>query len=57
MLYDWKEEAKLVAEYEVENERIEKVVKNMLNDNITVENISKYTGLSLEEINKIKDIN
>lgn len=48
MLYDWKEEAKLVAEYEVENERIEKVVKNMLNDNITVENISKYTGLSLE---------
>ena len=66
MLYDWrerwKEEAKLEAEYEVSQEQYEKglnegiqyTAKNMLNSNMKIEDISKYTGLSIKEIELLK---
>ena len=31
------------------------IAKNMLKDNVLVELISKYTGLSIEEVNKLKE--
>ena len=36
------------------NERNIEIARNMLKDNISVESISKYTGLSIEEVNKLR---
>jgi len=30
------------------------IAKNMLKDNVLVESISKYIGLSIEEVNKLR---
>jgi len=37
----------------IEKEKIE-IAKNMLNDGVTTESISKYTGLTEKEINTLK---
>ena len=37
-----------------QSEKLE-IAKNMLNDNMDINLISKYSGLSFEEINKLKD--
>ena len=36
------------------SERNTEIAKNMLKDNIPVESISKYTGLSIEEVNELR---
>ena len=36
------------------NDGIKQTAKNLLSMNITLEDISKATGLSIEEINKLK---
>ena len=41
--------------YQAERKGKLEIAKNMLNENMTVEIIAKLTGLSVEEINKLKN--
>ena len=49
-----KVEGKAEGISEGKNERNIEIAKNMLKDNVLVELISKYTGLSIEEVNKLR---
>ena len=49
-----REEGKAEGISEGKNERNIEIAKNMLKDNISVESISKYTDLSINEINSLK---
>ena len=46
-------EATIKAEKKAKKEKIE-TVKKMLEDNLDINNISKYTGLSISDIEKIR---
>ena len=47
-----KHEINITAEL-LKNDYIE-IAKTMLNDGVSIENVSKYTGLSTEELHKLK---
>ena len=49
-----REEGKAEGISEGKNERNIEIARNMLKDNISVESISKYTDLSINEINSLK---
>ena len=49
-----KAEGKAEGISEGKNERNIEIARNMLKDNISVESISKYTDLSINEINSLK---
>ena len=49
-----KAEGKAEGISEGKNERNIEIAKNMLKDNVLVESISKYIGLSIEEVNKLR---
>lgn len=51
-----KEEAMKEAMNQAENGKAIEIAKNMLLDNENVEKIVRYTKLSLEEINKLKEV-
>jgi len=55
LYYDPEELRRLCIMDEVRNERTLEIAKSMLNDNISEETIMKHTGLTLEEVNALKN--